>query len=178
MLYMMINPKEFITQWDIRPMMKVADFGCGAGEYAIEIAKQIGKEGVVYAFDVQQPVLSALKSRAKINHLNNIEPRRADLESPQGTGLSDSLVDFVVISNIFFQAENKENLAKEAYRILKPNGKAALIEWDATEVPMGPPQSIKVPKATAKQIFLKINFSFEKEFNAGELHYGMIFKKP
>jgi len=175
---MMIEAKKIVEQWDIRPMMKVADFGCGKGEYSIEIAKKIGKEGIVYAFDIQRPVLSALKSLTKINHLNNIEPCRADLESEKGTGLNNDLVDFVIISNIFFQAENKENLAKEAFRILKSNSKAALVEWDMTEIPMGPPKSIKLPKETVKQIFLKMNFIFEKEFNAGEFHYGMLFKKP
>ena len=102
-----LNPLKIVENLDIRSGMKVADFGCGAGHFTIEIAKRVGKKGVVYAFDVQKEVLEALKSRISEHLVDNIEMRRVDLEAEQGTKLADELVDIVWISNVFFQAEDK-----------------------------------------------------------------------
>jgi len=62
--------------------------------------------------------------------------------------------------------------------ILKPGGRVVLVEWDEEEKPLGPPLRQRVNRKAAEDIFLKTGFHFEKEFDAGENHYGLILKKP
>jgi ubiquinone/menaquinone biosynthesis C-methylase UbiE len=76
------------------------------------------------------------------------------------------VIDKVVISNILFQAENKKNIIEEAYRILRPEGMAIVIEWKE-----------KINKDEMERTFELAGFSFLKNFNAGSYHYGIIFKK-
>lgn len=164
---MFLNPEKVVEEWDIRPGEKIADFGCGAGFFTLLIGQRTGPNGKVYALDVRPEALEAVKSKIKLSHLFNIETVRADLERDRGSGLKSETMDKVIISNILFQAENKEKISEEAFRVLKTNGLAFIIEW--TE---------KINKESAKNIFKEAGFSFEKEFSAGSHHYGLIFKKP
>jgi hypothetical protein len=50
-----------------------------------------------------------------------------------------------------------------------------VIDWNA-----GSPLSPKtlIPRMFAETIFQKVGFQIEKGFDAGDHHYGIIFKKP
>jgi ubiquinone/menaquinone biosynthesis C-methylase UbiE len=174
----MLDPKKVVDNWDIRPEMMVADFGCGSGHYSLEVARRIGGEGIIYALDIQPSVLSALKSRASLEHLANLETRRVDLEVERGTQLADEILDLVVLSNVLFQVEDKEAVIREALRVLKRGGKAALVEWEISDSPMGPPRESRISRKEAELLFKRIGFSIEKEFEASDFHYGIVFKKP
>lgn len=173
-----LNPVGVVERLDIWPGMKVADFGCGAGHFSIEIAKRIGHDGLVCALDVQKEVLEALKSRAKLEHLLNVSFGRVDLEADKGSLLADNLVDMVLISNILFQVEKKDAVAREAFRVLKTQGKLVVIEWESTESNLGPPKNLRLEKSAVRDIFLGVGFVFVNEVDTGGSHYGLIFKKP
>ena len=174
-----LNPSEIVDKFDIRPGSKVADFGCGSGHFTVEIAKRLGDEDKVYAFDVQEPVLDALKGSIDSENLANIEPRRVDLETENGTGLADGLLDVVLISNMLFQSEDKNAVAKEAYRVLKSGGKVIVIEWslDFARDKIGPTKEMRIEKGELENIFTGVGFKIDRDFEAGESHYGLIFLK-
>ena len=163
--------------FDLEPGMTVADFGCGSGHYTIAAAKRVGEKGRVYALDIQKDLLQAVKSAAEFNNLKNIEITWADLDLPQGSRLADNFVDFIIISNILFQAEKREQIAKEALRILKDKGKVAVIEWEREGGKTGPLLEKRISKEEARNVFLEQGFKLEKEFQPGDNHYGLIFKK-
>ncbi len=125
---MFVSPKKIIEDLGVAPAMAVADFGCGSGHYSIEAAKKVGKSGKVYAVDVQQDMLGFVRTRAKTEDLDNIETIWTDLETPDSTRLSAGTVDLVLISNILFQAEDKNKIIQEAFRILKSGGRVSVIE--------------------------------------------------
>lgn len=159
--------------------MVVADFGCGSGHYTFAAAKIVGKEGIVYAIDVQKELLQLVKNAADINHVKNIEIIWADLEEQNGSRLAGGLVDVVIISNILFQADSKEEIVKEAFRVLKNNGIAAVVEWGEAEkeIKFGPAREKRISKEECERMFLQEGFKLDKEFVAGDGHYGLIFKK-
>ncbi len=173
-----VSPAKVIDALGIRPSMAVADFGCGSGHYTIEAARLVGRSGKVYAVDIQKDMLGYVRSRAESENLSNIETIWTDLEKPNATRLKDESVDVAIISNIFFQAENKKQIIKEARRILKSGGRAGIIEWDIEkEKDFGPPIEQRISPQDAKAIFGEAGFILEKEFNPGEHHYGLTFIK-
>jgi ubiquinone/menaquinone biosynthesis C-methylase UbiE len=161
-----LNPEAVADEWDVRPGETIADFGCGSGFFSVALAKRVGYAGKIYALDIRLEALEAVTSKAKFYRLLNIELIRADLESERGSKLKNEVIDKVVISNILFQAENKKNIIEEAYRILRPEGMAIVIEWKE-----------KINKDEMERTFELAGFSFLKNFNAGSYHYGIIFKK-
>jgi ubiquinone/menaquinone biosynthesis C-methylase UbiE len=172
-----VSPEKVIEDLDLRPGMAVADFGCGSGHYSVAAAKRVGKNGKVYALDIQKEMLEMVRAQAKLEHLDNIETIWTDLETQESSRFKENSVDLVIISNILFQAENKKQIIEEAYRIIKPGGKAVVIEWDRKEKKIGPPLEARISPQEAKKMFEEADFSFEKEFNPGENHYGFIFRK-
>jgi ubiquinone/menaquinone biosynthesis C-methylase UbiE len=173
-----VRPEEVVKNFGLEPGMAVADFGCGSGHWTIAAAKLLGKSGTVYAIDVQKELLQAIKSYAEVNNLKNIEIIRADLEAAEGSHLANGSLDFIIISNILFQADNRGQIAKEAFRVLKNKGKVAVIEWLESFGGLGPRPEDIISRDDCKKIFLGEGFVLAREFNPGEYHYGMIFYKP
>jgi len=170
-----LNPEQVLKQLDLKEEMTAADFGSGSGGWAIPLAK-ILKDGKVFAIDILEEPLSALKGKAEISNVSNIETIRSDIEKNNGSKLEDDSVELVLMTSLLFQAEKKEQALKEAKRVLKKGGKVLVAEWkpDAT---LGPKEGKILPEEV-KKIAKKIGFVSEKEIKAGAYHYGLIFVKP
>ena len=175
---MFIKPEEIIKNFEVRSGMVVADFGSGIGHYVLAIAKKMNNLGTVYAIDIQKNLLEKIKSEADKQHLSNVEIIWADIEGKEGTKLANGILDFAVASNILFQIGDKEVLAKEIKRTLKSGGRAAVIDWSASFGGTGPSPKAVMPKKETERIFIQEGFLEEREFPAGDNHYGIIFKKP
>lgn len=174
---MFLEPEKNISQFHIDPGMKVADMGAGTGFYAFLLSELVGPSGKVYAFDIQKDLLNKLKKDAIERNLHNIEVIWSDLDEIHGTTLHDNTVDRVIITNTLFQMEKKDNMIKEAYRILRPKGKILLIDWTDSYGGLGPKASDVMKPDAARVICEHAGFVFEKEINAGDHHYGFVFKK-
>ena len=57
------NPEQILRPY-VKPGMRVLDFGCGMGLFAIAMAKMVGDDGCVVAVDLQRRMLDTLKKRA------------------------------------------------------------------------------------------------------------------
>src|SRR3989344_7745125 len=99
---MVLSPETIIVHLELTPGQTVADFGCGSGHYSILAAKRVGANGKVYAFDVIAQALEALRSRATLERLRNIETIRANIEQIGGSKLKENSVDAAIIANILF----------------------------------------------------------------------------
>jgi ubiquinone/menaquinone biosynthesis C-methylase UbiE len=169
-----LDPQIVLEKLNLKEGQIVAEFGAGSGSFTIPLAKKV-QGGRVYAIDIQQEPLSALKSKAEMERLANIEIRLGDLEEPNSTKLPENYLDFVFIPNVLFQIENKEQVLKEASRILKEGGKVVVIDW-LSQSPFGPKEKCVDPEAL-KKIAKDLNLKLEKEFEAGKYHYGLVFVK-
>lgn len=174
---MFLHPERAVARLDIKKGMTVADFGAGSGFFTIAAARLVGENGKVYSIDIQKSSLDLIKSKASIENLLNIETVWADLELPQGSHLPSGAVDLVIISNILFQVEHKLEVMREAYRILKSQGKLAVIEWDETPFPGGPPVEMRIAKRAAQSLLVTAGFLSDREFEAGSHHYGLLYRK-
>src|SRR3989338_1574742 len=177
-MVMFIKPEEIIKNFEVRPGMTVADFGSGSGHYVLAVAKKMNDAGVVYAIDIQKNLLETIKSEAAKQHLSNVDIVWADIEGKEGTKLANGILDLAIASNILFQIGDKEALTKEIFRTLKSGGRAAVIDWSASFGGAGPSPKAIAPKKEAERIFIQEGFLEEREFPAGDNHYGIIFKKP
>lgn len=174
-----LNPDRVVEELKITPGMKIADFGCGSGYLAFELAKKTGPEGKVYAIDVLTSALESVRSQTKLRGIYNIEPIRANLEILGSSKLADESCDMVVMANILFQTQEKAGVISEANRVLKSGGAMIFLEW-RPDAKIGPPSAgLAVSAESVKKIVkeLKLNLTLEREFEAGSYHYGLIFRK-
>ncbi len=172
---MFSDPDSNLNQFDIKDGMHVADLGAGSGFYSILVGKRVGPSGRVYAVDVQKDLLERLKKVANKEHVFNIEVIWGDIEKLGGTKLREGSIDRVIASNVLFQVEHKKDFCIEMKRILKPGGKVLLVDWLDSYAGMGPAASSVFLPAQAEDLFEKEGFKLEKDFSAGDHHYGLIF---
>lgn len=172
-----VSPEKAMRAFGLRPGMAVADFGSGSGHFALGAARIVGSSGKVYAIDIQKDALASIKSRANLERMLQVDTVWSDLELSEGSRLPASSVDFVIISNILFQTDKKEGIIHEAARITRPGGGLGLIEWDDTPFPAGPPASMRVSRDQIRTMAGQAGYRFEREFDAGARHYGLLFKK-
>ena len=174
-----MRPEDIIESLDIYGPMRIADFGAGAGHMALSAAKKLSDAGTVYALDIQEGPLEALRARALEANFENIKTIRADLERDRGSGLRDELVDAVFIANILFQAPDKKAILKEAFRILKKRGTLLIVEWNPEHKDgLGPKQHMRIPKQTLVESAESIGLSIIKQINLADHHYALVCKKP
>ena len=174
---MFSDPSQCIEQFDLQSGSRVADLGAGTGAFAIAAAKAVGEAGKIYAVEVQKGLLERRKSEARAARAHNVEALWGDIERVQGTHLKDASIDAAVASNVLFQVEDKNGFVTETKRILKPGGKALLIDWTDSWNGMGPHKTQVVTENAARELFEKAGFQFVKKIDAGEHHYGLVFRK-
>lgn len=169
---MFSDPASNLAKLGLTDGMKVVDIGAGSGFYTINAAKTVGSSGRVYAVDVQKDLLERLRSVGAAQGLRNIEVIWGNAEKIGGTKVKEGLADAAIISNILFQVTKLDDFVLEVKRILKPGGKALVVDW--SEVSSMGPKTL-VPSMKAQMLFEKAGFKLDQSFNAGEHHYGMVF---
>lgn len=172
-----LDPNRIIKYFDLKKGDFVADFGAGHGFFTIPMARMVGGEGKVYAVDIQKGALDIIREKARHENLLNIELVWADLDQPNGSKLKDKFIDFILIANILFQAEEKQELFHEAYRLLRESGRCAIVEWDEFGTSFGPAIASRIKKSSAEDLARAAGFQLEREFETGSNHYGLLFKK-
>ncbi len=171
-----LNLEKVIFQLEIEPNTTVADFGAGHGFFSVAFGKIVGPSGQVFAVDILPSALEAITSRARLEGLFNIKTIHANLEKPNGSTLPDESCDLVFVANVLFQVPDKPVLLNEARRILKSDGRLAVIEWKPY-TSVGPQKEYRLTEEELRQIILTGGFSEIKNIDAGSHHYGFIFNK-
>lgn len=171
------DPAHNVAQFGLGVGDHVADLGAGVGHHAVALAKVVDVSGKVYAVDLQKELLKELMVRAREAGVVNIVPIVADIEKPKGTGLEENSMDAVIISNVLFQSADKFSFLKEAFRILKQNGRALIIDWNESFKGMGPSEKDVLSKDSLTEIAEEVGLVLDRTIGAGEHHYGLIFKK-
>lgn len=171
------NPEINIRELGVYEGQVAVDFGAGTGVYTMLLAERVGEGGRVYAIEVQKEFLTNIKNDATARGFKNIEVIWGDVERPQGTKIKDAIADVAVVSNVLFQAEDKEGLLREVRRVLKTQGKLLLIDWKDSFGNLGPTKDAVVSEQTARELCEREGFVVKKAFDAGEHHYGMVLYK-
>ena len=172
---MFTDPIKNLKAFGLRDDMVVADLGAGSGFYSLAAAQMVPR-GKVYAIEIIKDFLTSIKNKAKEAHLGNMECLWGNIEKVGGTQIKDKVVDAVIASNILFQVENKDKFVDEAKRILKPDGKMLLIDWSDDISSIGSSLDKTISEKQAQELFERKGFTFDREIDAGNHHYGMILK--
>ncbi len=173
-----VDPKAVIHALPEAPEGTVVDFGCGAGYFSIAFARAVGDRGRVIAIDVLPSALEALQSQAKLFGLRNLETKRANLERDGGSGLSSESADWVIAKDILFQNRDKGSILREIFRVLRPSGRAIIMEWGETSgMNVGPEAGVRVEPEILRSLLAETGFSDIRDIPVGAFHYAFLVSK-
>lgn len=167
-----LNPSEVLKNLKLKPDMVAADFGCGSGGWVLPLAK-ILEDGQVFAIDLLEEPLSALRSKAKTEKINNIMTIKSDVEKISRMGSSSC--DLVLMTNLLFQCEDKKAVLEEGKRIMKKGAKLLVVDWK-NDSALGPSET-RVSADEIKKAAEESGFEIASEFEASSFHWGLILAK-
>jgi len=107
----------------------VADIGAGAGFFTVRLARRVGPNGIVYAEDIQKPMLESIKRRVSREGLNNVITRLGtdtDAKLPKGA------LDAVLVVDVYQEVEEEASrigLLRHLADTLKPNGRIGIVNY-------------------------------------------------
>jgi ubiquinone/menaquinone biosynthesis C-methylase UbiE len=172
-----VVPDVVTSHFHLREGDVVADFGAGSGFFLKPLSEAVGPEGRVYACDIQKQLVEKLGEFIRLSNLSNVSPIWCDLEELNGTKLNDGALDAAILVNTLFQFEQKEVAIQEIRRSLKRDGVLHVIDWSESFSGLGPQQKDVITKDQAVALFESEQFTLEKEYPAGDHHYGFTVRK-
>ena len=125
-----------LERLSLRPGLQVADIGAGTGFFAIPMARAVGPDGRVFAVDLQSEMLQLLRHKltAGTGNLETLEG------SAHQSNLPGESCDLVLVANVWHELDDHPGALAEAARVLRPEGRLAILDWRADAVrPPGPP---------------------------------------
>lgn len=109
----------------LAPGMTVADVGAGNGDYSFTLAEQVGREGHVFATEVDNDDVSRIEGRIESDELTNLT---AILGTDEATGLDDSCCDAILLRLVYHHFTKPEPMRESLMAALKPGGLIAVID--------------------------------------------------
>ncbi len=106
----------------LMPPMVIADLGAGEGTFSQLLARRAQR---VIAVDNSERMVDFGASLAEKHRVANLEYRLGDLE---GVPIEDAGVDLAFFSQSLHHALNPERAVSEAWRILRPGGRVAILD--------------------------------------------------
>ncbi len=100
------------------------------GHYALPIAQTVGARGRLYALDVQQTKLDALRGNVFGIYAQRIEYVCADITQRATISIAETSMDVVVCINTLHQIRNKTIAIANASSLLKQGGRMIIIDFD------------------------------------------------
>ena len=108
-----------VQRFGIRPGMTVVDYGCGPGRYTTRFAHLVGERGRVFAVDIHELAIEAVRKRIEKQGLKTVTPV---LAKGYDSGIPDGVADITCAIDMFFAINDPTAFLKELRRISHPEG--------------------------------------------------------
>jgi len=173
----LVDPEKVFAELRLQPETVFLDVACGVGNYSVAAAEFIGTGGAIHAVDLWKEGIAALRERIDQLALRQIHAEVGDVS--RSLPVEDDSVDVVLMATVLHDLVadgTAEGTLREIVRVLKPQGRLVIIEFDKVESEPGPPAAIRLSPGEVEGIVAPYGF-FEEHIKAvGPTTYLISFK--
>ncbi|MFY0672247.1 MAG: class I SAM-dependent methyltransferase [Bacteroidia bacterium] len=133
------KPDEVIAFMAVDSNDVIADIGAGTGYFSFAIAEKANK---VIAIDIDDNFINYLQGQKAIKGAENVEVRKSEADAPE---LEDLECTKIVIVNTVHHFEKVAKYLNKCRKALRFGGSLYIIDFKEGDLPVGPPNDIKLP---------------------------------
>jgi len=150
------NTSKLLRNMEIATGDTIADIGAGSGYHVFKMAL-MATDGYVYAVDIQDEMLEAIRIKKENNGITNITTIKG---SEKSVNLPENSVDKVLMVDVYHEFDYPIEMITSIKKAMRPDGKLFLIEYRGEDdnVPikklhkMTEEQAVKEMKAAGLQL--------------------------
>jgi len=168
------RPDKIMDALGIGEASVVADLGAGSGWFTIKLAGRVGPNGMVYAEDIQRPMIQAIKIRVDRLGLKNVTTVLGKDTDPQ----IPVPVDAVLICDAYHEMEHPVSLLRNMATKLKPAGLIGIVDFTKDGGGPGPEMDDRVDPDTVIRDVQAAGLVLRSRETFLKYQYMLVFEKP
>ena len=151
-------PDQVIDAIGLKPGMVIGEAGAGDGYFTFKMIERIGREGALYANDIQRSALKRMERRIKRESIGNIHTVLGEIADPL---FPRNDLEMVVMVHAFHDFEKPVEWLENLKKYLKPGATVAIIDRD----PAKTGDSHTWPKEKILRYTRKAGYHLKKDAN-------------
>ncbi len=166
--FRMHDPSTVFGELKLKEGDLFLDLGCGPGDYAVYASGLVGRSGTIYALDKSESNIAELTRRAREDCLGNIRAVVSDIT--ESLPVDDACVDVCLVATVLhipYVTTRAEELCVEISRVLKTDGRVAVIDCHKEYLPFGPPVHMRLSSEEVRDLMEQYGFGFLSEVDLG-----------
>ena len=180
-----IDARDVLSRLNFKGNEVFADIGCGDGHVSMEAYDMLDDEATIYSVDVFGPSIEDMEKEVEEKGIKNIIPIQSDVADH--IAIEDNTVDICLLVNVFHHfvaMEKTDGAIEELKRIIKPEGKIAVMDYKKEDTGYGPPVRVKSSPEEMEEMFAKYDLKVVQldteageDLEHGKSHYIITFGK-
>lgn len=165
------NTANLMQNMNIDVSDAIADIGAGLGYHVFKMAPLVGK-GQIYAIDIQDEMLAALRNKRQHGNFTNIALIKG---TERNVNLPENSVDKVLMVDVYHEFAYPYEMIASIKKALRPDGKLYLIEYRGEDASVPIKKIHKMTEAQAVKEMQVAGMKLTRNINNLPWQHCMVF---